>query len=108
MKPERNEQESILIAALERKPEIDVPADFRLRLRGTLAAEPLRRPARHPSFACATAYIAAACMAVALIVLTMLYPAEVKVPQSMIFVLEVLIIGQLMAVGFWLGTRSEG
>ncbi|WP_263373788.1 hypothetical protein [Granulicella aggregans] len=108
MNPEQNNQESALIAALERKPEIAMPADFQLRLRAVLANEPPRRSATRVSFARATAYVAAACMAVALIVLTMLYPEAIKVPESMTFILEVLIVAQLMAVGFWLGTRNEG
>lgn len=108
MNPEPNNQESTLIAALERKPKITVPADFHLRLRATLATEPTWRPARRPSFARVTAYVAAVCMAAALIVLTMLYPEAIKAPESMTFILELLIVAQLMAVGFWLGTRSEG
>jgi len=108
MNPDQNNQESTLIAALERKPAIAVPADFHLRLRAVLANEPARRPVRRISFARSTAYVTAACMAVALIVLTMLYPEAIRVPESMIFILELLIVAQLMAVGFWLGTRREG
>ncbi|MBB5057056.1 negative regulator of sigma E activity [Granulicella aggregans] len=108
MNPEQNNQESLLIAALERRPEIAVPVDFHLRLRASLAEEPARRAARRVSFARTTAYVAAVCMAVALVVLTMLYPETIKVPESMTFVLELLLVAQLVAVGFWLGTHSEG
>jgi hypothetical protein len=108
MKADQDNQESLLIAALERRPEIAVPADFQLRLRASLASEPARRLTKRVSFARATAYVAAVCMAVVLVVLTMLYPEAIKVPESMTFIVELLIVAQLMAVGLWLGTRSEG
>lgn len=100
--------ESMLTTALERKPDIAVPADFQLRLRAALSAEPYQRPTTHISFARATAYIVAACMAVVLAVLAALHPDAVKAPESMSFALEIIIVAQLMAVGFWLGTRREG
>jgi hypothetical protein len=100
-------QESMLTAVLERKPAIAIPADFHLRLRASIAAEPASRANTHVSFARATAYFAAFCLAFVLVALTVIYPNAIKAPESMTFVLELMLLAQLMAVGFWLGMRRE-
>ncbi len=100
-------EEAILIVALERKPEMAVPADFHLRLRASISQEPVRRIRKHVSFARAMAYLAAFCLAAVLAALTGLYPDAIKAPESMAFILELVILGQLMAVGLWLGMRRE-
>jgi hypothetical protein len=101
-------QESMLTSALERRPEITIPADFHQRLHASIAAEPAVPTKMPVSFGRATAYLAAFCLAVVLVGLTVLYPNAVKAPESMTFILELIILAQLMAVGFWLGMRREG
>jgi hypothetical protein len=101
-------RESALIAALERKPEVAIPTDFMSRLSASLPAERRTPSARRISFARAAAYVAAACLAAFLIVLTRLHPDAIAAPSGMPFVMEIIILTQLMAIGFWLGTRSDG
>lgn len=103
-----HEKHEALTSALERKPEITVPNDFYLRLQASLPVETSPRRSRaRISFARATAYTAAVCMAIALGILTLLHPEAIKAPESMTFILELMILIQLLAVGFWLGTRRE-
>jgi hypothetical protein len=100
-------EESTLIAALERKPAIAIPADFHLQLRASIAAEPPRRATPQTSFARTTAHIAAVCLAIVLAILTVRYPNAIQAPESMMFILELILVAQLMAVGWWLGVRRE-
>jgi len=100
--------DAALIAALERKPDVHPPADFFARLNASLPAEPAASRAGRISFARAAAYLAAACLAIALIALVSLNPGATTSPAGMPFVLEMIILTQLMAIGFWLGTRSDG
>ena len=104
---QHEDQESLLTAALERKPDIAIPADFHLRLHASIAAEPAIPARTQLRFARVTAYVAAFCLAIFLVALTALYPEAVKAPESMTFILELMLLAQLMAVGFWLGTRRE-
>ena len=94
--------------ALERRPEITIPADFAARVARSLPAkEPLHAQIR-PVFGQTAGYVALAAMMVVLLVLARIHPEAFEAGRGFVFAVELVLVAQLLAVGFWLGTRSSG
>ena len=94
--------------ALERSPEVTLPADFAARVARSLPAkEPLPVQIR-PVFGQTAGYLALAAMMVMLLVLARMHPEALEAGKGFVFVVELLLVAQLLAVGVWLGTRSSG
>jgi len=99
-----NEFEAAITRALDRKPEVAVPADFAARVRAALPAQPKVRTQR--SVGQITAGVAAVGLVLALCVLA---PHARPSFGSMAFDLEMVLVVELMGVAAWLGMRrSDG
>ncbi len=103
----RIEMEKTVIQALERKPEIAVPEDFAARVARSMPAELPARAEARPMFGQAAGYLAVAVLAIALLVLTWKYPEALEAGRGFLFAVELLLVAQLLAVGFWLGIKNN-
>ncbi len=97
---EAKELEAAITRALDRRPEIAVPADFAARVRAALPAQPKVRARRSVG---QTAAVAGA--AVLMVGLCWLAPHARPNFASVAFDLEMLLVVELAAVAAWLGTR---
>jgi hypothetical protein len=99
-----NEFEAAITRALDRKPEVVVPADFAAKVRAALPAQPKVRAQR------SVGRIAAGVAAVGLVLaLCWLAPHARPSFGSMAFDLEMVLVVELMGVAAWLGMRrSDG
>ncbi len=99
-----NEFEAGITRALDRKPEVAVPADFAARVRAALPAQPKVRTQR------SVGRIAAGVAAVGLVLaLCVLAPHARPGVQNMAFALEMVLVVELVGVAAWLGMRrSDG
>ena len=99
-----NEFEAAITRALDRKPEVVVPADFAAKVRAALPAQPKVRAQR------SVGRIAAGVAAVGLVLaLCWLAPHVRPSFGSMAFDLEMVLVVELMGVAAWLGMRrSDG
>ena len=104
--PERN---AAIVRALERKPEFQIPDNFAARVAGSVPASiPAGESAVarcYPHFGVAAGYLVAAMAVVVLLVLTRLHPEALEAGRGFLFAMEVVLLVQLLAIGFWLGTR---
>jgi hypothetical protein len=99
-----NEFEDAITRALDRKPEVAVPADFAAKVRASLPAQPKVRAQR--SVGQITAGVAAVGLVLALWVLA---PHARPSFGSVAFDLEMVLVVELMGVVTWLGMRrSDG
>jgi hypothetical protein len=99
-----NEFEALITRALDRKPEVVVPADFAAKVRAALPAQPKVRAQR------SVGRIAAGVAAVGLVLaLCWLAPHARPGIQNMAFGVEMVLVVELMGVAAWLGMRrSDG
>jgi len=99
-----NEFEAGITRALDRKPEVVVPADFAARVRAALPAQPKVRTER------SVGRIAAGVATVGLVLaLCVLAPHARPGVQNMAFALEMVLVVELVGVAAWLGMRrSDG
>jgi hypothetical protein len=99
-----NEFEAAITRALDRKPEVVVPADFASKVRASLPARPKVRTQR------SVGRMAAGVATVGLVVaLCWLAPHARPSFGSMAFDLEMVLVVELMGVAAWLGMRrSDG
>ena len=99
-----NEFEAGITRALDRKPEVAVPADFAAKVRAALPAQPKVRTQR------SVGRIAAGVAAVGLVLaLCVLAPHARPGVQNMAFALEMVLVVELVGVAAWLGMRrSDG
>ena len=99
-----NEFEAAITRALDRKPEVAVPADFAAKVRAALPAQPKVRARR--SVGRITAGVGAGGLVLAL---CWLAPHARPGIQNMAFGLEMVLVVELMGVAAWLGMRrSDG
>jgi hypothetical protein len=99
-----NEFEAAITRALDRKPEVMVPADFAAKVRASLPVQPKVRTQR-------SAGRTAAGVATVGLVLALCWLAPHARPgiQNMAFGLEMVLVVELMGVAAWLGMRrSDG
>ena len=105
----RTEQvEAMVVRALERKPEIAVPQDFAARMARAVPAEAPARSAVRPMFGRAAGYVAVVAMMVVLMILAKMHPEALEAGRGFVFAIEVVLLTQLLAVGYWLGMKSNG
>jgi hypothetical protein len=98
-----NEFEAGITRALDRKPEVVVPADFAARVRAALPAQPKVRTER------SVGRIAAGVATVGLVLaLCVLAPHARPGVQNMAFALEMVLVVELVGVAAWLGMRRSG
>ncbi len=99
-----SEFEDAITRALDRKPEVAVPADFGAKVRAALPAQPKVRERR--SVGLTAAGVGAAGLVVAL---CWLAPHARPSFASMAFDLEMVLVVELVGVAAWLGMRrSDG
>ena len=99
-----NEFEAAITRALDRKPEVAVPADFAAKVRAALPAQPKVRVQR--SVGQGVAAVAAVGLVLAL---CWLAPHVRPSFESVAFDLEMVLVVELMGVAAWLGMRrSDG
>lgn len=97
-----NELEAAITRALDRKPEVAVPADFAARVRAALPAQPKVRARR------SVGQMAAVTGAVVLLAgLCALAPHVRPSFGSVAFDLEMVLMVELMGVAAWLGMRRS-
>ena len=97
--------EARMTASLERRPVVTIPADFAARVMKHL---PEKRPRSAPLRVGSTAaYFSSAVVALALLVLARTNPQAVTPVNSFAFLFEMLLVAELLAVGYWLGTRRD-
>lgn len=92
-------EDARITAALEHKPEPQIPIDFAARTAARASAQPLRRDRRMPRFGSAIALISVPLAALALFVL-----ATHAAPSlhSIGFDLELALLGELAFLGWWI------
>jgi hypothetical protein len=105
---EQTAVEAAVVRALERRPEITIPEGFAARVARSMPAKVPRRGAIRPGFGRAAAYLAIAAIIPVLALMTWEHPKALEAGRGILFVVEVLLLGQLLAVGLWLGMRSGG
>jgi hypothetical protein len=104
----RTEQvETMVVRALERKPEIEVPTDFAARVAQSLPAKPASQLPIRPIFGRVAGYLAAVAVMVGLLVLAKTHPEALEAGRGFVFGMEILLLAQLLAVGLWLGMRDR-
>ncbi len=91
---------------LERRPEIAVPEGFAARVAHAVPAKKLSRAATRPVFGRTAGYLAVVVMTAVLVVLTRMHPEALEAGRGFLFLLEVLLLAQLLAVGLWLGMQN--
>ena len=101
------EREAALTRALERRPEVAVPQDFSARMVASLPPVPPATSRSAVRFGKITAYALAFVVVFTLLVLTRLYPATLETGRGLLFAMEIVLLVQLLAIGYWLGTRSD-
>jgi hypothetical protein len=104
MSDEERMVDAAITRALERKPEVVVPADFAAKVRAALPAQPKVRERR------SAGKIAAGVAAVGLLLaLCLLAPHARPSFESVAFDLEMVLVVELVGVAAWLGMRrSDG
>jgi hypothetical protein len=85
-------------AALEHKPQVQIPADFAARIAARAAAQPLRAHRRAPQIGRSIALLSAPLVACALFALAPHASPDVK---SVIFDTEVILVAELALIGWW-------
>ena len=85
-------------AALEHKPEPQIPLDFASKVAARATAQPLRRRRHMPHFGSAIALISVPLVAVALFALA---PHAAPNLHSISFDLELALLGELAFIGWW-------
>jgi len=100
--------EAAVIRTLERRPEIAVPEGFAARVARSMPAKAPKRGSIRPGFGRAAAYLAVAVIIFVLALMTWEHPGALETGRGILFLVEVLLLGQLLAVGLWLGMRSGG
>jgi len=93
---------------LERRPEIAVPEGFAARVAHAVPVKAPSRGAARPAFGRTAGYLAVAVMTVVLVVLTRTHPEALEAGRGFLFLVEVLLLAQLLAVGLWLGMQNGG
>ncbi len=58
-------------------------------------------------FGRAAGYLAVVAMTVVLAILSRMHPEAFEAGRGFVFAVEVLLVAQLLAVGLWLGMRSD-
>ena len=99
--------EAALTRALERRPEVAIPRGFSARIVASLPPIPPVRSRSAVRFGQITAYAVALAVVFALLVLTRLYPEALETGHGLLFAIEIVLLAQLLAIGYWLGTRSD-
>lgn len=101
------EIEAKVVAALQRRPEIAVPAEFAARVARAMPAKVHSRGASRPMFGRLAGYLAVAAMMAVLLALAWRHPAALEAGRGFVFAVELLLVAQLLAVGLWLGIKSD-
>jgi len=106
------EFEGKLTAALERRPPVKTSAGFAARVMERLPeGQPLLPERQLPEdvsrVGTRVAYVSIAMVAATLLLLVLEDPAAFAAGRGFAFVFEMMLVAELMAVGFWLGTRRE-
>ncbi len=96
------EREAAIVRALELRPEPVVPADFAARVMQSLPAQIVARPRRRVGRT--VALVAAIVLSLALFVIA---PHAQPSFASLTFDIEMLLLAQLGAIGYWLAARRE-
>lgn len=94
--------ESRIDRAIERKPDVQIPADFAAKVAARAVAQPLRRRRYKPQFGPMIALLSAPLAAVALFVLA---PHASPNLKSLSFDAEVVLLAELAFIGWWI-TRT--
>ncbi len=104
--------EGQLTAALERRPAAKIPANFTARVMERLPERQLLPSERQllgdaSRVGSRIAYVSIAVVAATLLLLVLNDPAAFAAGRGFAFVFEMMLVGELLAVSFWLGTRRE-
>jgi len=91
--------ESRITAALEQKPEPQIPPDFAARIAARATAQPLRRRRYKPQFGRTIALLSAPIAALALFALA---PHTAPNLKSLSFDTEVVLLAELAFIGWWI------
>lgn len=91
--------EARLTAALERKPEPQIPSDFAARVAAQAVAQPLPRRRRTPRFGSLIALLSVPVTALALFVLA---PHAAPDLHNLSFDTELALLGELALIGWWM------
>lgn len=96
--------EDRITAALERKAEPQIPADFAASVAAKAAAQPLPRRRMKAKFGSAIALFT---LAVAMVALFALAPHAVPNLHSLVFDTELALLGEIAVIGWWISTSSR-
>jgi hypothetical protein len=97
-----SEIETRIDRAIERKPEVQVPADFAAKVTARAVTQPLRRRRYKPQFGPMIALLSAPLAVLALFVLA---PHAAPNVKSLSFDAEVVLLAELAFIGWWI-TRT--
>jgi len=96
------DMESRIDRAMERKPDVQIPADFAAKIAARAVAQPLRRRGYRPQFGPMIALFSVPLAALALFVLA---PHATPNLKSLSFDAEVVLLAELGFIGWWI-TRT--
>ena len=99
--------EGAVVRALERRPEVPVPEDFAAKMVCLLPPKERPRTALRPIYGHIAGYIGAVLTMIVLAVLTRSHPEAIQPGQGFLFGVEMLLVAQLLAVGYWLGMKGD-
>jgi hypothetical protein len=91
--------ESRIDRAIEHKPEVQIPADFAVKVAALAAAQPLRRRRYKPQFGPMIALVSAPVAALALFLLA---PHASPNFKSLSYDAEVVLLAELAFIGWWI------
>jgi len=97
--PTGSAAESRITAALEQKPEPQIPLDFAARVAVRAAAQPMRRRRYKPQFGRTIALLSAP---IAVLTLFVLAPHAAPNLKSLSFDTEVVLLTELALIGWWI------
>ena len=100
--PTDTDMESRIDRAIERKPELQIPADFATKVAARAVTQPLRRRRYRPQFGPMIALLSAPLAALALFALA---PHSAPNLKSLSFDAEVVLLAELAVIGWWI-TRT--
>lgn len=93
------DMESRIDRAIERKPQVQIPADFAAKIAARAVARPLRRRRFKPQFGPMIALLSAPLAAIALFALA---PHAAPNLKSLSFDAEVVLLAELALIGWWI------
>jgi len=93
--------ETQLTAALERKPQVDIPTHFASRVAASMPAQRPARAKKSPHYGRVAANLSMVLLGCALVALPLLRPESILSMHSYAFALEMIFTAELLALGLW-------